>query len=382
MEKTTITSKPTIRTPLATKSVSVELKQLVKKFPSMDGGEDFVAVDQLNLKIDSGELVTLLGPSGCGKTTTLRMLAGFEFPTSGSIIVGDKDISNVAPNKRNIGMVFQSYALFPHLTVFENVAYGLNIKKVNKKEMIQRTNTVLEIMHLEKLKDRPPSQLSGGQQQRVALARAIVTEPNVLLFDEPLSNLDAKLREYMRDELRKIQQRLGITSLYVTHDQTEAMAISDKVVIMNQGQLQQADSPQNIYIKPKNHFVADFMGKANFIPATIKDCDANTIRIIILNEEITVINNVNFSIQKGQIVDCVVRPEFWKIDNEGKFNGIVRNATYFGNSVEYEIEINGFLITVSDYEHVKNGMKFEGDTIRLYLEEECVSLLEEGRKGV
>lgn len=382
MEKTTITSKPTIRTPLATKSVSVELKQLVKKFPSMDGGEDFVAVDQLNLKIDSGELVTLLGPSGCGKTTTLRMLAGFGFPTSGSIIVGDKDISNVAPNKRNIGMVFQSYALFPHLTVFENVAYGLNIKKVNKKEMIQRTNTVLEIMHLEKLKDRPPSQLSGGQQQRVALARAIVTEPNVLLFDEPLSNLDAKLREYMRDELRKIQQRLGITSLYVTHDQTEAMAISDKVVIMNQGQLQQADSPQNIYIKPKNHFVADFMGKANFIPATIKDCDANTIRIIILNEEITVINNVNFSIQKGQIVDCVVRPEFWKIDNEGKFNGIVRNATYFGNSVEYEIEINGFLITVSDYEHVKNGMKFEGDTIRLYLEEECVSLLEEGRKGV
>ncbi|MBU8789378.1 ABC transporter ATP-binding protein [Oceanobacillus caeni] len=382
MEKTTITSKPTIRTPLATKSVSVELKQLVKKFPSMDGGEDFVAVDQLNLKIDSGELVTLLGPSGCGKTTTLRMLAGFEFPTSGSILVGDKDISNVAPNKRNIGMVFQSYALFPHLTVFENVAYGLNIKKVNKKEMIQRTNTVLEIMHLEKLKDRPPSQLSGGQQQRVALARAIVTEPNVLLFDEPLSNLDAKLREYMRDELRKIQQRLGITSLYVTHDQTEAMAISDKVVIMNQGQLQQADSPQNIYIKPKNHFVADFMGKANFIPATIKDCDANTIRIIILNEEITVINNVNFSIQKGQIVDCVVRPEFWKIDNEGKFNGIVRNATYFGNSVEYEIEINGFLITVSDYEHVKNGMKFEGDTIRLYLEEECVSLLEEGRKGV
>nr|WP_244986876.1 ABC transporter ATP-binding protein [Oceanobacillus caeni] len=348
----------------------------------MDGGEDFVAVDQLNLKIDSGELVTLLGPSGCGKTTTLRMLAGFEFPTSGSILVGDKDISNVAPNKRNIGMVFQSYALFPHLTVFENVAYGLNIKKVNKKEMIQRTNTVLEIMHLEKLKDRPPSQLSGGQQQRVALARAIVTEPNVLLFDEPLSNLDAKLREYMRDELRKIQQRLGITSLYVTHDQTEAMAISDKVVIMNQGQLQQADSPQNIYIKPKNHFVADFMGKANFIPATIKDCDANTIRIIILNEEITVINNVNFSIQKGQIVDCVVRPEFWKIDNEGKFNGIVRNATYFGNSVEYEIEINGFLITVSDYEHVKNGMKFEGDTIRLYLEEECVSLLEEGRKGV
>lgn len=169
MEKTTITSKPTIRTPLATKSVSVELKQLVKKFPSMDGGEDFVAVDQLNLKIDSGELVTLLGPSGCGKTTTLRMLAGFEFPTSGSIIVGDKDISNVAPNKRNIGMVFQSYALFPHLTVFENVAYGLNIKKVNKKEMIQRTNTVLEIMHLEKLKDRPPSQLSGGQQQRVRL---------------------------------------------------------------------------------------------------------------------------------------------------------------------------------------------------------------------
>lgn len=370
-------------TPIALnqKSASVELKQLVKHFPLKDSTDDFVAVDQLNLKIQSGDLVTLLGPSGCGKTTTLRMLAGFEFPTSGSILIGDKDISNVAPNKRDIGMVFQSYALFPHLTVYENVAYGLKIKRVNKAEMIERTNAVLEIMHLENLKDRPPSQLSGGQQQRVALARAIVTEPNVLLFDEPLSNLDAKLREYMRDELRKVQQRLGITSLYVTHDQTEAMAISDKVVIMNQGILQQADSPQDIYKKPKNHFVADFMGKANFVSSIIKDNDHEQIVLTILGEEISVDNDVGFVTQIGKGVDCVVRPEFWKIDKAGKFIGVVRNTTYFGNSVEYEVEINGSLITFSDYEHIQNGLKIEGDEICLYLKEECVSILEKGNEG-
>ncbi|MFD1362423.1 ABC transporter ATP-binding protein [Lentibacillus salinarum] len=368
--------------PIATRSASVELNQLVKKFPSTDDGEDFVAVVHLNLQVKSGEMVTLLGPSGCGKTTTLRMLAGFEFPTSGSVLVGDKDFSKVAPNKRDIGMVFQSYALFPHLTVYENISYGLNIKKVNKSEVERRTNTVLETMHLEKLKNRSPSQLSGGQQQRVALARAIVTEPRVLLFDEPLSNLDAKLREYMRDELRSIQQRLGITSLYVTHDQTEAMAISDKVVIMNQGKLQQADTPYNIYLRPRNHFVADFMGKADFVPATVKNKNGDQMILTMMEREVAINHETGFPTEKGQTVDCVVRPEFWKIDEQGKFSGVIRKTTYFGNSVEYEVEVNGILLTIMDYEHMNNGIKHEGDEVGLHLKEESVSVLEKNDEGV
>lgn len=362
---------------LSATSSPVELTNIVKKFLSQDGGEDFVAVKDLNLRIKSGELVTLLGPSGCGKTTTLRMLAGFEFPTSGHIMIGDKDVSSVPPNKRDVGMVFQSYALFPHLTVYENIAYGLKIKKVNKAEMIERTNKVINLMHLENFKDRLPSQLSGGQQQRVALARAIVTEPKVLLFDEPLSNLDAKLREYMRDELRKIQQRLGITSLYVTHDQTEAMAISDKVVIMDKGEIQQADNPENIYIKPANHFVADFMGKADFLPATVLDIEPKEITIKLLNNVITIKRDVSFVINEGNEVDCVVRPEFWKFEKEGPFIGKVKRTTYFGTCVEYEVEFpNQSQITFTDYEHINNGVKYEGEEIGLNLKKECVSLLE------
>ncbi|MFS0862151.1 ABC transporter ATP-binding protein [Fredinandcohnia sp. 179-A 10B2 NHS] len=366
-----------IEVPVKVNSAPVELSQLVKRFPSESGGDDFVAVKNLDLKINAGELVTLLGPSGCGKTTTLRMLAGFEFPTSGDIIIGDKNVSMVPPNKRDVGMVFQSYALFPHLSVYENIAYGLKIKKLKKEEIVERTNRVVALMHLEEFKDRLPAQLSGGQQQRVALARAIVTEPKVLLFDEPLSNLDAKLREYMRDELRKLQQRLGITSLYVTHDQTEAMAISDKVVIMNKGEIQQADSPHNIYIKPKNHFVADFMGKANFIPASVVDVGSTEVTIKLLDNVISINRDPQFFVNEGNEVDCVVRPEFWKIDDQGSFKGIVRRVTYFGNSVEYDIEFSReTLITFTDYEHIKNGMKSNGEEITLHLKKECVSLLE------
>lgn len=360
--------------PIAIKSSSVEIEKLNKKFTTEN--KEFTAVDNLNLTINSGELVTLLGPSGCGKTTTLRMIAGFEYPTSGKILIGSEDISNTAPNKRGIGMVFQSYALFPHLTIYENVAYGLNIKKMTKAEIKKKTDTVLEIMHLEQFKNRQPSQLSGGQQQRVALARSIVTEPKVLLFDEPLSNLDAKLREYMRDELRKIQQRLGITSLYVTHDQTEAMAISDKVVIMDRGKLQQQDIPQNIYLKPKNHFVADFMGKADFITGTVDTKDDNKIVLTLLGRKIIVDNTVNFNVSSGLAVDCVIRPEYWEIDGEGKFDAFVRKATYYGTSVEYELEINEVIFKFIDYNHLKHGIKNEGEKIKLSLNERHVNLLE------
>ena len=210
----------------------VIFSNITKRFPGVAGA---TAVDKLNLTIEEGTLVTLLGPSGCGKTTTLRMLAGFETPSDGTITIGGRDVTNVPVNARNVGMVFQSYALFPHMTVRENVEYGVRLLNLPKAEMKDRVNNILETMALAQYADRSPSRLSGGQQQRVALARAVVTQPKVLLFDEPLSNLDAQLRERMRDELRAIQLRLGITSLYVTHDQSEAMAISDRVVVMRNG---------------------------------------------------------------------------------------------------------------------------------------------------
>ena len=212
----------------SSRSSDVSLVRLTKKFRSLDGGGEVVAVNDMSLDIGTGELVTILGPSGCGKTTTLRMVAGFEFPTSGSILIGGKDVAAVPPNKRGLSMVFQSYALFPHLTIYENVAYGLRVQKLPASEIEERTRAVLDLMQITSMQKRYPAQVSGGQQQRIALARAIVIEPSVLLFDEPLSNLDAKLREYMRDELRKLQKRLGITSLYVTHDQEEALALSAK----------------------------------------------------------------------------------------------------------------------------------------------------------
>ena len=255
------------------KSSGVVLKDVTKIFQQPDTGKDFVAVDHINLEIKDGEMVTLLGPSGCGKTTTLRMISGFEYPTSGNVFIGDRDVAKIPPNKRGISMVFQSYALFPHLNIWENIAYGLRVAKLPQDEIIRRTNDVVELMQLKGMEKRFPNQLSGGQQQRVALARAVVIEPSVLLFDEPLSNLDAKLRESMRDELRALQQRLGITSLYVTHDQSEAMAISDKVVIMKDGVICQQGTPQEIYEQPASRFVANFIGKANFIDGTFRGRD-------------------------------------------------------------------------------------------------------------
>ena len=261
---------------LGHKSSGVVLKDITKIFQQPDTGKDFVAVDHINLNIQDGEMVTLLGPSGCGKTTTLRMISGFEYPTSGSVFIGERDVAKVPPNKRGISMVFQSYALFPHLNIWENVAYGLKVEKLPQDEIVRRTNAVMELMQLTGMERRFPNQLSGGQQQRVALARAVVIEPSVLLFDEPLSNLDAKLRESMRDELRALQKRLGITSLYVTHDQSEAMAISDRVVIMKDGVICQQGSPTEIYEQPGSRFVANFIGKANFIDGTFRGMDGES----------------------------------------------------------------------------------------------------------
>ncbi|RME65887.1 MAG: ABC transporter ATP-binding protein, partial [Caldilineae bacterium] len=235
----------------------LKLENLSKVFASRSGSGEVVAVDDVNLDIERGQFVTLLGPSGCGKTTTLRLIAGFEFPTTGRIVLDGEDIADLPPNRRDMAMVFQSYAIFPHLNVFENIAYGLRIKKLSNQEIRRQVATVLELTELTGLENRQPNQLSGGQQQRVALARALVMEPKVLLFDEPLSNLDAKLRVQMRSEIRRIQQELGITSVYVTHDQDEAMVLSDRIVVMNQGRIQQVGSAPEIYRRPANRFVAD-----------------------------------------------------------------------------------------------------------------------------
>src|SRR5512142_1519435 len=232
----------------------LKLQDIVKIFPARQGNKEVAAVNHVSLDIEQGELITLLGPSGCGKTTTLRMIAGFEFPTQGTIRLDGQPINMLPPHQREMSMVFQSYAIFPHLNVIENVAYGLNVKHVAKEEIRKRVADVLELVQLTGLETRAPNQLSGGQQQRVALARALVMSPKVLLMDEPLSNLDAKLREQMRNEIRRIQQTIGITSVYVTHDQIEAMTLSDRIVVMNQGVIEQIGAPTELYSRPISRF--------------------------------------------------------------------------------------------------------------------------------
>ena len=246
---------------MATKTGSLRLERLTKEFGN--GKEKVVAVRELSLTINPGEFVTLLGPSGCGKTTALRMIAGFETPTGGQVLLDGDDLSAMTPDKRPMGMVFQSYALFPHMTVFDNVAYGLRVKKMSANEIKSAVAEVLESMSLSHLANRAPNQLSGGQQQRVALARAMVVRPKVLLFDEPLSNLDAKLRAQMRVEIRSIQRRLGITSIFVTHDQDEALSISDRIAVMKEGKIEQFSTPEDIYNKPATEYVANFIGSLN-----------------------------------------------------------------------------------------------------------------------
>jgi len=315
---------------------AIRISDLNKLFASPDGGT-VAAVKDIDLDIAAGKLVTLLGPSGCGKTTLLRMIAGFEEPTSGDIFFGERRVNDDPPNRRDTAMVFQSYAIFPHLDVFENVAFGLRLRKLPTAEIDERVNRVLEQTGLGGYAKRSPSQLSGGQQQRVALARCIVMEPKVLLFDEPLSNLDAKLREQMRIEIRELQQRVGITSIYVTHDQVEAMSISDEIVVMNAGRIEQRGTPHEIYARPASRFVADFIGKANFATATV--VDGGTLRIGDVNISVPNLSGL----EAGAKAEVVVRPEAMRMTEtgQGAFQGTVRRAMFLGNVAEYLVEIEG-----------------------------------------
>lgn len=317
------------------------LDQLTKKFPARAGSGAVAAVDDISLNIEKGQFVTLLGPSGCGKTTTLRLIAGFEFPTSGRITLDGARLDDVPPNRRDMAMVFQSYAIFPHLNVFENIAYGLKIKKLSTTEIKKRIDDVMKLTQLTGLETRAPNQLSGGQQQRVALARALVVEPKVLLFDEPLSNLDAKLREEMRFEIRDLQKRLGITAIYVTHAQEEALVMSDLIAIINRGKLAQLGSPEEIYESPRSRFVADFIGLSDFLPARVEEFDAQLATVAVAGA--TLAAPAIGGLVKGQSILFHIRPYDIEIvgadADKNVLTGTVTQATYLGNLIDYRVRV-------------------------------------------
>ena len=339
--------------------------------------EGVVAVQQFSLEIADKEFIVLVGPSGCGKSTTLRMIAGLEDITSGELWIGDKLMNDVEPKDRDIAMVFQNYALYPHMTVYENMAFSLKLKKVPKDEIDRKVRQAAEILDITQYLDRKPKALSGGQRQRVAIGRAIVRDPAVFLMDEPLSNLDAKLRESMRDELRALQQRLGITSLYVTHDQSEAMAISDKVVIMKDGVICQQGTPQEIYEQPASRFVANFIGKANFIDGIFKGRDGEAALVEIGGKTFSIPAPGKMEgVEVGGACCLTVRPESFLLTKDaGALPGTVSRATYYGAKIEYEVMLNEQPIIVEVYNPQLTERFSVGDAVTMSLIEGCVRVL-------
>ena len=354
------------------------LKNVFKVFESRGGIGEVTAVDDVSLEIHEGEFITLLGPSGCGKTTTLRMIAGFEFPSDGDIELDGKTINVLPPHKRDMSMVFQSYAIFPHLTIFENVAYGLNVQRLPRKEINERVDRVLKLVELEGFGKRTPDQLSGGQQQRVALARALIMEPKVLLMDEPLSNLDAKLREQMRFEIRRIQQQIGITSLYVTHDQTEAMTMSDRIVVMNEGRIEQVGTPTEIYRRPNNRFVADFIGKANFVEGKVAGVADGRLTIDALNTQFNIEAPSN-AFTVGQLVTLVIRPEMIQIDPDqgADCEAVVRLSAYLGSMIEYVVEVGDQTLSLVENDPRRVTIHTAGEQVQLKFLDDCLYVLPE-----
>ncbi len=343
-------------------SAKLVLERLVKTFGPRGAVR---AVDELDLEMAPGEFVTLLGPSGCGKTTTLRLIAGFETPTSGRIWVDGKSIGHLPPNKRPMAMVFQSYALFPHMSVFDNIAYGLQVQKLGRREIGERVERSMELMGLTGMGARKPHELSGGQQQRVALARALVMEPKVLLFDEPLSNLDAKLREQMRIEIRSLQQRLGITTVYVTHDQAEAMSLSDRIAVMNAGRLEQIGPPSEIYRRPASAFVADFIGRANFIKSRVLNRSDDGVELSVFDGSVTLPRARVEHVTSDDVL-LVIRPEAVGLNTTGDgFEGKVVHGVYLGATMEYEIEVQGQPISAVVYDPQEEDVFAAGSRIWL-----------------
>jgi len=311
------------------KAASIEFRNVSKLYGEV------AAVKDISFTIAAGSLVTLLGPSGCGKTTTLRMIAGLELPTSGSILIGGADVTRIPASERDVSMVFQSYALFPHMNVLENVGYGLTVSRLPKPEVQAKAQAALATVGLSGFDERLPSELSGGQQQRVAVARALVLEPSVLLFDEPLSNLDARLRRQMREEIRDLQQRLSLTVVYVTHDQAEAMAVSDRIIVMNKATIAQEGAPRDLYEQPKDVFVAGFMGDANRVRGTLKRVDERFGDVALGPLTVRLPHR---NLPAGS-VEIAIRPEAVEIASPGSggLSGTVRKAAYIGGVMEYTI---------------------------------------------
>jgi iron(III) transport system ATP-binding protein len=356
----------------------LKVSNLVKNFDS------HAAVDHISFAVEKGEFLTLLGPSGCGKTTTLRCIAGLETPDEGEIYIGEKLMVSgqgnvfVAPDKRDLGMVFQSYAIWPHLTVFDNVAYPLREKKFKKELIREKVGQILGMVHLAGFADRPATKLSGGQQQRVALARALVYDPQVLLFDEPLSNLDAKLRIEMRTEIRNLQKKLGITSLYVTHDQEEAFALSDRIIVMNEGKIEQIGDPFTLYFRPRTRFVAQFIGQTNFFKGTVEKADEGSITLSALSTLIRIDRKTGF--KKGDPVHISLRPEYIRINpktNMGcEIQGKMEQEQYLGSYGLFYVAVEEVILFVELHDITEKDIQSlpkEGEAVTLgFRPEDCI----------
>jgi ABC-type Fe3+/spermidine/putrescine transport system ATPase subunit len=356
----------------------IEIQNLFKRFGKV------VAVNHIQLEVNKGEMLTLLGPSGCGKTTTLRCIAGLERPEEGDIVIDGKPMLSegfVQPSKRGIGMVFQNYAVWPHMKVYKNIVYGLKIQRIPRHSIQERAQQVLELVGLNGLEERYPAQLSGGEQQRVALARALVSNPKVLLLDEPLSNLDAKLREKMRFEIKSLVRRMGITSVYVTHDQAEAMVISDRIAVMDSGNVVQIGTAQEIYKKPANRFVADFIGTMNFMSGEIvqvlQDTDSVYVRTEFSEKMLCKTPGITAT-TPGKKVYASIRPEDVEVfteppqARENLFKGTITHKAYLGNLLYFFVSINGTMIRVQVQHHVPQE---EGQELYLFLNpQKCMIL--------
>ena len=349
-------------------SVAINIENVVKRF-----GKDTI-INGLSLNIKEGEFFTLLGPSGCGKTTLLRMIIGFNSIEGGEIKLNEKVINNIPTNKRNMGMVFQNYAIFPHMSVKDNVAFGLKRKKMSKQEIEEKVDEILKIVKIDHLKDRMPVKLSGGQQQRVALARAIVIHPEVLLMDEPLSNLDAKLRVEMRNAIKRIQQQIGITTVYVTHDQEEALAVSDRIAVMSGGVIQQIDTPKRIYQRPSNTFVATFIGQSNILDGqVIKNNSEEGIKIF---DAFFAMTNLSKNCTNMEDVKVSIRPEEFilSMDNKDGIKGVVKSSVFLGINTNYFIELeNGKEVEVIQASDALEAIP-DGSTVHLNLQTEKINV--------
>jgi ABC-type Fe3+/spermidine/putrescine transport system ATPase subunit len=361
---------------MALSSIEIRLSGISATFHHERRG-DITAVKNLDLKVKPGEFLTLLGSSGCGKTTTLRMVAGFQKPSSGRILFGGEDVTDLAANARDIGFVFQNYALFPHLSVFENVAYGLRVKRQSAAQIESSVETGLQQVGLHGMGDRMINELSGGQQQRVALARAIAIKPRVLLFDEPLSNLDAQLRVQMRGEIVRLQKELAITTIYVTHDQEEAMAISDRIAIMDSGLIAQIGTAEELYQRPVSRFVAGFLGSANLLRGVVVGSGAGKTTLEILGHRWEIASAS--PVAAGQSVDAVVRPEALALAKQGTgLGGVVEHRTYFGDKAEYLVRVGDILIQAIQWNPSDADEFAEGQRVSVQLPASSVQLLAAG----